>query len=166
MGPAVARVGVHRARRALPHREVIGVTRVDAVPVAIGRLRHDRPGPNLPDDSREVSAQLEGRLDATVGVREEVHVVHTDDRRRGSLLVAPQLCHLRPRDPGLGTAGITVGDDAIRDVDPGVGHHRHRTGPAEIDVVGMGRDHKHPLDTRQRKRLHYRTPSSTSRARR
>src|SRR5262249_34297201 len=48
--------------------------------------------------------------------------------------------------PRLDPAGLAVRHDAVRDLDAGVGPPGHRPGDAEIDIVGMGADHEHPLD--------------------
>ena len=82
MRPTVARVGIDRGDRRLARREVVGMARVDAVPVAIGRLRQHPVGRTCADHAGDVAAQLERRLDAAVGVAEEVQVVHADDRGR------------------------------------------------------------------------------------
>ena len=62
MRPAVAGVGVDRADGGLARREMVGVARVEAIPVAIGRLRR-APGSGAPaDHAGDVAAQLERRL--------------------------------------------------------------------------------------------------------
>ena len=91
---------------------------------------------------------------ATVGEAEEVHVVHADHGRGLRLFVAPQRRHVRSGDAGLRAACVAVGHDAVRDVHAGVGQGGDHPGPAEVDIVGMGRDDEDSLDAREIERFH------------
>ena len=48
--------------------------------------------------------------------------------------------------PGLGAARVAVGDDAVGDLDAGVGHRRDRAREPEVDVVGMRGHDEDPFD--------------------
>ena len=118
---------------------------VDALEVALGRHGDDALGPHLADDARQVAAQVERRLDATVGVAEEHEVGDADVLGRRGLLVSAQLRHLGASDVLVEPARVAVGDDAVGDVDAGVGPRRHAPGDAEVDVVGVRGHDQDPL---------------------
>ena len=59
------------------------------------------------------------RLDHAVGVPEEAHVADADDRGRGTLLVLAERRHVGPGHGAVRAAGVTVGGDAVGDLDAG-----------------------------------------------
>jgi hypothetical protein len=71
---------------------------------------------------------------------EEVHVAHADSGSGGALLVLAQRGHLHPRQGPVRPPGLAVGDDAVRDLEPGRGERGHGAGRAEVDVVGVRGD--------------------------
>ena len=89
------------------------MARVDAVPVALRRLHQHAVGADLADHAGDVAAQIERRLDAAVGVAEEVQVVHADHRGGRGLLLAALRRHLDAGHAGLGAARVAVGHDAV-----------------------------------------------------
>src|SRR6185437_11179792 len=64
----------------------------------------------------------------------------------GGLLGAAQRRDLRPGHALIVPARVAVGDDAVDDLDPGVGPQRDGAGGTEVHVVGVGGDHKDSLD--------------------
>jgi hypothetical protein len=54
--PRVAGVGIHGARRGFADREVIGVTEVHAIPVAVAGLAHHQVGTHVADDPADVAS--------------------------------------------------------------------------------------------------------------
>ena len=89
------------------------MARVDAVPVAIRRLHQHPVGAHHPDDAGDVAPEIERRLDAAVGVAEEVQVVHAHHGRGRGLLLAALGSHLDAGHAGLGAARVAVGHDAV-----------------------------------------------------
>ena len=81
-----------------------------------------------------------------VGIAEEREVGDADDLRRRRLLDAPQVGELGRPDAAVPSTGLAVGDDAVRDLDPGIGPARDAARGAEVDVVGVRGDHQDPLD--------------------
>ncbi len=140
MGERVAGVGVDGTDRGLAGGQVVGVAGVDEVPIAFGRLGEHALGPYLADDPADVAPQFLGGLDPPVGVPEEVHVAHADHGGGGALLVLAQRGHLHPRHGPVRSAGLTVGDDAVGDLQPGRGERGHGARRTEVDVVGVGGD--------------------------
>ena len=57
--------------------------------------------------------------------------------------------------PSLGAARVAVGDDAVDDLDAGVGPRRDRTRDAEVDVVGMGHHDEDPFDSVDEQFVHH-----------
>ena len=118
----------------------------DAHVVALGRLDEDALRAHPPDDAGDVAAELEAHRQPAVGVGQPVDVVDADLGGGGGLLGATDSSHLGPRDALVEAAGIAIGDDAVRHGDALGGPGRHRTGGAEVDVVGMGGDHEDAID--------------------
>ena len=147
MGEGIARVGVDGADRRLTRGQMVRVAGVDEVPAPLGRRGEHPFGPDLADDPADVTPQLDGGVEPPVGVAQEPHIGHADLRRRGPLLALAQLGHVRSRHGAIGTAGVAVGDDAVRDSDPGFGKGGHRARRPEIDVVGVGRHDQDATDT-------------------
>ena len=72
--------------------------------------------------------------------------MHADPVGGLGLLVASQRCHVGAGDAGVAAPGVAVGDQAVDDVDPGVGPARHGPGGAEVHVVGMRDDDEYSAD--------------------
>ena len=118
----------------------------DALPVAL-RRRADHPlGAYPPDHPGDVAAHLEGALQPAVGMAQEGEVGDPDAGGGGGLLLAAQLRHLDAALATVRAAGVAVGDDAVRDVDPLAGPGRDRARAAEVDVVRMGGDDEDALE--------------------
>ena len=64
----------------------------------------------------------------------------------GGLLGPPDARDLLAGDVGVGAAGLAVGADAVRHLDPGVDPAGDRAAGAEVDVVGVRGDDQHALD--------------------
>jgi hypothetical protein len=79
-------------------------------------------------------------------VTEEHQVVHSHHRCRRGLLLAAHRCHLGARDRTIAAAGITIGDQAVRDVHTQRGERGHGAGRAEVDVVGVRHHHQQSID--------------------
>ena len=79
-------------------------------------------------------------------------VAEEDERLDAHLLGGPRLLdaahrgHLRTGDGEVEPARVTIGDEAVGDVDACVGQHRHGAGGTEVDVVGMCGDDQRPFD--------------------
>ena len=101
------------------------------------------------DDAADVVAELHRHLDAAVDVTEEVEGGDTDLGSRLRLFLTADRSHLGARDRTIETARLTVGDEAVDDLDPGVGEQRHGAGRREVDVVRMRHDHENPFDFRR-----------------
>ena len=126
--------------------EMVGMARVDALVVAIGRLTQHPLRAHAPDLAGDVAPQVERRLEPAVGVTEEREVGDADDLRRRGLLDAAELGELGRADAGVAAARFAVGGDAVGHLDPGVGPPGDAPGGAEVDVVGVRDDHQDPLD--------------------
>ena len=146
MGEGIARVRVDGTERRLTSGEVIGVAGIDAIEVAQRRWGYDSLGSDTADDAGEVAPQLQADHQAPVGVGEKGQVGDSDGGRRGGLLDPPRLTHLLAGHRLVEAPGVAVGDDAVGDFDAVLDPSRHRTGGAEIDVIGMGGDDQDPLD--------------------
>ena len=72
--------------------------------------------------------------------------MHAHDRGRGRLLLAAHRGHLRAREALVEAARVTVGDQAVNDIDPGVGPERDGARGGEVDVVRVRGDHQGALD--------------------
>ena len=59
-----------------------------------------------------------------------------------SLLGLPDGRHLGTGDRPVAAARVAVRDDAVADLEAGVGPLRDRAGRAEVDVVRVGGDHQ------------------------
>ena len=86
----------------------------------------------------DVAAQVERRVQATVGMAQEVQIGDAEHLRRGRLLLAAQGRHVGTIDRAVRSTGFAIGDDAVHDVDALLGPGRDRSGGAEVDVVGVG----------------------------
>ena len=84
--------------------------------------------------------------DAAVHVAEEVQRGDTDLGGRLRLLLTTDRRHLGARDRAIEPARLAVGDEAVHDLDPGVGEHGDRAGGREIDVVGVRHDDERTFD--------------------
>src|SRR5215212_6077436 len=90
----VARIGIDGAQRRLAGRQVIRVTRVDALVVALWRRAHDPLRLHRADHARELAAQIERRLEATVWVAEEDEIGDADVLGCFGLLDSAKLGHV------------------------------------------------------------------------
>jgi hypothetical protein len=72
--------------------------------------------------------------------------VDPQDLGRGGLFLAAQRGYLRPRDGLVEAARVAVGNQAVADLDPGVGPERDGARGTEVDVVRVGGDHQDALD--------------------
>jgi hypothetical protein len=59
----------------------------------------------------------------------------------------PDRGHLGSRNVAVDATGVTVGHEAVRDLDPCPSPGAHRPAGAEVDVIGMGHDNQESLDT-------------------
>ena len=114
--------------------------------VALRRLAHHPVGAQQPDDTSQVAAQPQGGLDPAIRVAEEMQIVHADGLGRRGLLRLPDRCHLGPGHRPVAAAGVTVGHDAIADIETRVGPGRNRPGRAEVHVVRVRGDDQNPAD--------------------
>src|SRR5712692_8015301 len=125
---------------------MIRVADAEAEVVAL-RGRADQPvGPDLSDDPGQVLAQAEGRFHPAVRITEEAQVVHAYLLGCRGLLGVPQRRHVGAGDARVASASVAIGDDAVGDVDAGVGPARDRAGRAEVHVVRMGGDDQDAAD--------------------
>ena len=145
MGEGVAGVGIDRAQGCLAGRHVVRVRGVDALPVAFRGLGEQSVRPALADHPAQVPAQIEGHLQLSVRVTQEDHVFDADLLGGCPLFALPDAADLRAGDLRVEAAGVTVGDDAVGDLQARLGPVRDRAGRTEVDVVGMGHDDQHPL---------------------
>ena len=107
-----------------------------------------RSGLTLPDHPGQIAAQADSRLYLAVRVTEEPDVVHADAFGRRGLLRPAQWGHLGARERLVESARVTVGDNAVDNVDAAARPERDRPRGAEVQVVGVRRDGEHPADLR------------------
>jgi hypothetical protein len=143
----VAGVGVDRRHRGLTGSEVVGMARVDALEVALRRLREHALRTHPPDLSADVAAQVEARLEPAVGVAQERDVGDADHLGRRPLLRLADLDHRGARHGEVEAAGFAAGADAVRHLDARVGPARDGSRAAEVDVIGVRGDDQDAFHT-------------------
>lgn len=138
----VARIGIDRAQRCLAGREVVGMTRIDAVVATFSRLGEHAIGLLHANDCTDFSTQREISNDGTIGKAEEVEFVHPEHICSGCLFTSTNSGHLVSRDCVVTPASLSVGDEAVHDFVAFADPARDRAACTEVHIVGMSRDHQ------------------------
>ena len=146
MGKGIAGIGVDRLDCCVASGEVVGVRGLDALPVALGGLDQHAVGAHLSDHPTDVSAQLMGHGEFAIDIVQEPHIRNPQHLARSALLCLPDRRHLRSRHVAVDAARVTVGDQAVRHLNPCASPGAHRPSSAEVDVIGMGHDDQESLD--------------------
>jgi len=142
---------VHGTHRGLGGCGVIGMRTVGRLEIPDRVLGDDHLRPDLTDHLRDVVAKLQVGDDLAIHVTEEHEVGHSDLGCRLGLFLTPDRRHLITGHRVVEPSGLTVGDQAVGDLHPGIGEVGDRSGRAEVDVVGVGHDHQGTLDLGGRK---------------
>src|SRR5215469_3548224 len=138
----VARIRVDGVQGRGADSPVVGVTCANTRVIAIRRWAYYPLRLQQPDDPAQVTAQPDSGLDLAVWIAKEVQIVHADLFGSCRLLCLPQRCHLRAPDRRIASTSVSVGHDAVADVDPGVRPLRDRSGGAKVDIVWVGGNHQ------------------------
>ena len=100
-------------------------------------VRHHHVGAELANRPGQAPAEGERRLDLAVGLVEEVDGIDADLGRRGSLLALAKLGKGRHIGVRVVAALVAARDDEVAGARALGDPARHRSGAAELDVVGM-----------------------------
>ena len=128
-----------------------------------GDWRDDALRAHPADDAADVAAQVEGRLEAAVGMTEEGDVGDADHLRRRPLLGLADLDHRGARHGAVEATRLAAGADAVGDLDPRVGPAGDDACGSEVDVVGVRGDDQDPFDSRRLQAIgrNYRAPTAS-----
>jgi hypothetical protein len=160
-GKRVARVRVDRRQRGLPGGQMIGVAAPEPLPVPLRAPGHHPLRADLPDHPHQVLMEPVPLVrELLLGDAKEPHLAHAQ-QRSGLLLLGPaDPGNLGPGNLRVETTARTVGHDAVRHLDPGIGPPRDRPAEPELRIVRMGDNRQHPLDFLVRQDRHSLPPAA------
>ena len=138
MGKGIAGIGVDGLKRRFARGQVVGMRRLNPFPIAIRRLSDDPLWTGLANHPRNVSSEFMDHGEFAIAISEKSDIRDADYGGSSSLFLMSNSRDLRAGDRGVESAGISIGDDAVRHLNAVTDETSDRPGRAKIDVVGMG----------------------------